>query len=257
MLFTYPVIAKGIIAPMIFAASFLPSREMLPQVSIATAIAKFYPLPEEELMTAYNRGNTYLMEAKFQEALQEFNRAVDLDPSKADVYLSRGIAKEKLLYWEDAIDDYRKANDIFKKRPFSNDDPTAISNIANAETGLNQWENALRDFTQAASLKSDYLAPQIGKALVLYQLDRRDESFAFFKSLVSKYPNYADGNAALAVLYNEKGDFQSASDYWESALEGDSRYEDLDWVLNVRRWPPKLVTSLEKFKKEFSLSLVK
>jgi tetratricopeptide (TPR) repeat protein len=245
-------VARGLVAPFILWNGFLPSRDDLPSINIPTAITKLHPLPEEELITAYNRGNSYLVSGRFDEALREFNHAADLDPSRGDVFLSRGIANEKLLSWEDAIDDYKKANELFKKRPFSTDDPTAVSNLANAETGLGRWEDALRDFTRAAQIKSDFLAPQIGRALVLYQLDRPQETFAFFQSLAVKYPAYADAQAALAVLYYEKGDSESAKDCWETALEQDSRYLDDEWVRDIRRWPPKLADSLKKFKSEIS-----
>ena len=215
------------------------------------------------MTTAYNRGNSYLVLGRFEEALNEFNRAAELGSSSSDVFLSRGIAEEKLLQWEDAISDYRKANELFRNKqfPFPRDDPTAISNLANAETGLNRWTEAYADFTKAASLNPDFLAPQIGryidrlsiqsifpnphillifttaissllslfpnlpiilgKALVAYQLNRPQETFAFFQKLQNQYPTYADANAALATLYWEKGDIVNGNECWEDALEED------------------------------------
>jgi tetratricopeptide (TPR) repeat protein len=128
-----------------------------------------------------------------------------LDPTKGDVYLSRGIAEEKLFQWEAAVADYKLANERYRASsfPFPRDDPTAISNLANAETGLLQWQDAYRDFAKAASMNSDFLAPQIGKALVAYELGRPAETLAFFESLAGKYPTYADANAVLATLYFE------------------------------------------------------
>eukprot|EP00596_Hydrurales_sp_CCMP1899_P002318 CAMPEP_0119033674 /NCGR_PEP_ID=MMETSP1177-20130426/728_1 /TAXON_ID=2985 /ORGANISM="Ochromonas sp, Strain CCMP1899" /LENGTH=281 /DNA_ID=CAMNT_0006990597 /DNA_START=143 /DNA_END=988 /DNA_ORIENTATION=- len=241
-------VVKALIAPLL-----LNSFET-PQVNIPTSISTLHPLPQEELVTSYNRGNSYLMMGDFENALTSFNQAAELAPESEDVYLSRGIVEEKLLKWDDAIADYNKANTIHKKRPFTGDDPTVISNIANAETGLLQWENALRDFTRAAQMKSDFLAPQIGRALVLYQLDRPEETFQYFKTIAVKYPYFPDGQAVLAAIYFEKGDLKQANDCWENALEEDSRYLDLDWVLNIRRWPPKLVDTLTKFKAQSSAS---
>lgn len=126
----------------------------------------------QDVQTAFNKGNTNLMNGNFEESLFEFDLAAALSPENADIYLARGIAKEKLLQWQGAIDDYKKANELIKKRPFANDDATAFSNLANAETGLERWDAALKDFSYAAKLAPDFLAPQIGKALVLYQLDR-------------------------------------------------------------------------------------
>ena len=225
------------------------SRENLPlSVNIPRAMSKLYPLPQEEMTTSYNRGNAYLMTGKFADSLIEFNRALDISPNTADIYLSRGIVKEKLLLWDDAIADYRKANRLYKSRPFSGDDPTCFSNIANAETGLGQWEQALKDYTYAASLRGDFVAPQLGRALGLYELGEEKEASEYFKALTIKYPLFADAQAALAVIRFHDGDIDNALDSWEIALEQDSRYADIDWVKTIRRWPPKLVDDLVLFK---------
>ena len=204
-------------------------------------------LPEEELTTSYNRGNSYLMQGQFEDALASFNRALELSPNNADILLSRGIVYEKLFQWQSAIDDYQLANSMLKKRPFAKDDATAFSNLANAETGLLKWEEALRDYTYASKLDPKFVAPQLGRSLVLYELGRPQESIAYFKQLASKYPYFADGQAALAVMLWGEGENKDVMDMWETAIEQDSRYRDVEWVRNIRRWPPSLVGTLEKF----------
>jgi tetratricopeptide (TPR) repeat protein len=179
-------------------------------------------------------------------------------PDNADVHLSRGIVYEKLLRWQDAIDDYKEANLLIKKRwPFGRDDAVSFSNLANAETGLNLWEEALRDYTYASKLDPNFVAPQLGRSLVLYQLGRPSEAIAYFTALVSKYPDFPDGQAALAVMRFAQGSTGTdVSDAWENAVEGDSRYVDLKWVREIRRWPPALVSSLENFKKSVLYSTI-
>jgi len=83
----------------------------------------------------YNRGNSYLVNGEFQRALDDFNEAVALSPTNSDIYISRGIVYEKLLRWDDAIQDYETANSIIKKKPFNRDNAIVYSNLANAETG--------------------------------------------------------------------------------------------------------------------------
>lgn len=205
--------------------------------------------------TTYSQGMTNLINGNFDKAINLFDESLSMDGSVADVYIARGIAYEKVGRWNDAISDYREANAIYKrKNMFSRDDPVAISNIANAETGLDKWNDALKDFTYSASLKPDYLAPQIGRAFALYQLDKKDEALIYFRSLVAKYPSFADGNAALAVMLYEKGESKDiVMEAWEEALEADSRYLDVDWVRDIRRWPPKLVDTLITFKSQIAL----
>lgn len=225
------------------------SHFVIPAVSRAAESEITQINNKQQQFSVYSQGMNNLVNGNFVDALSKFNLALQLDKTNADVYISRGITYEKLLKWEEAIADYKMANDIFKHSSlFSGDDPIAISNIANAETGLEQWEQALKDFTYSASLKSNYLAPQIGKAFVLYQLDRKDESFEYFRSLSSKYPGFADGDAALAVMYFERSNIKEAQDYWEEALENDSRYLDIDWLQDIRRWPPKLIATYKTFR---------
>lgn len=282
----YPVLVAAklkvgsiILAPFILQSAFLPDRATLgPGVTIPQAISKLHPLPEEELFTSYNRGNSYLISGKFNEALIEFNRALDIRQDVVDLWLSRGIANEKLLRWDDAVDDYKEAIRLNKQKLFSKDAPEAFSNLANAEAGQGKWDIALKDFTYAASLNPDYIAPQLGRALCLFQLGRKEESLAYFDSLSAKYPRFADGRAAQAIIrfdvaYQGLQDKKSAGggegqgggvggerekedslrrsvlDAWEVAIQEDSRYTDVDWVQNIRRWPPSLVNALVEFKK--------
>ena len=93
----------------------------------------------------------------------------------------------------------------------------------------------------------------------------KKESIAYFKLLTSRYPTFADGQAALAVMMYSNSNYNkdilndsnsnyniddSIKDHWESALEEDSRYIDIDWVENIRRWPPLLVEDLKRFKND-------
>lgn len=224
-----------------FIRPLLQKAYQVPNVNIPKAISTLHPLPQEELRLYWDRGDAYLMLGDFDNALVSYNQAEELIPETRGIkegnqfYINRGTVNEKLLKWEDAIVDFNKANKIYRTTPFVNhDDPTSIYNIANAETGLLQWEDALRDFTRAAKLKSDLLEAQIGRALVLYQLDRPEETFQYFKTIAVKYPYFPDGQAVLAAIYFETGDIKTANDCYENAIEEDSRYEDLDWVLNIR-----------------------
>ena len=128
---------------------------------------------QNDVIKSYNDGNMFLMSGQFDKALIEFNKIIEASPNNADFYISRGIIYEKLFDWDKAIEDYQKANNIYKSTQLfhlNDDDPVAISNIGNALTGKLEWKEALKYFNYAAKLKPDYEAPLIGRALVQYQL---------------------------------------------------------------------------------------
>ena len=241
------VAVASLAAPLGLVLSLLPLREELPpSVSVPSAITRFYALPEESLMTSFARGQEYVLLGQFEESLIQFNRAAELAPQSPEVFIARGITEEKLLRWEDAIADYRRANELTKARSLlRKDDAVCISNLANAEMGLGLWEDAERDFSRAISLKPNYEAPVIGRALALYQLEREDEARAIVEEFCKRYPYFADGKAALAVMNYKGGLVDVSLDQFDEAVEADDRYIDLSWVANIRRWTPRLVSDLE------------
>ena len=202
-----------------------------------------------EISASYNQGNAYLMSGEFEKALNEFDSIILANPSVTpDLYLSRGIVNEKLLKWDAALSDYNIALKLTNKNIFSKDDPVVYNNIANAYTGLPDWPNALKNFKYAIRLKSDFIAPQIGENLVLYQLGGTNEAKFYFKQLINRYPSFADGLGIYATILFAEGNPDEARLYWERCLENDSRYLDIDWVENIRRWCPRLVNELKSFK---------
>lgn len=188
-----------------------------------------------------NRGNSRVSQNKLDEAIQDFNQAVKLAPDAPDPYINRGTALEGLKRFDAAIADYNKALQIDSK------DPLALNNRGSAESGMGQWEAALADFKQAADLAPNYAFARANYALALYQIGQVDESIRTMRNLVRKYPQFADMRAALTAALWAQGKTGEAESQWVSAVGLDARYKDINWVRDIRRWSPAMVTALEKF----------
>ena len=65
--------------------------------------------------------------------------------------------------------------------------------------------------------------------------------------LIRKYPLFADARAALSALLWRKGFTGEAQSNWAAASGLDIRYREKDWLLNIRRWPPKPTDDLIAF----------
>jgi tetratricopeptide (TPR) repeat protein len=188
-----------------------------------------------------NRGNTRVGQNKLLEAIADFNKAIELAPNAPDSYLNRGAALEGLGKWQEAIADY---NHVLEINP---QDPAAFNNRGNAKAGLGEWESALADFKQAGDLVGDFAFARANYALTIYQLDQTEEAIRNMQHLVRKYPQFADMRAALTAAFWAEGKQGEAESQWVSAVGLDARYKEIDWVKNVRRWPPKMAAALEKF----------
>lgn len=188
-----------------------------------------------------NRGNARVSQNKLEDAIADFNKAIELAPTAPDPYLNRGTALEGLGKWQEAIADY---NHVLELDP---NDPAAYNNRGNAEAGLEQWEIAAADFKKAADMAPEYAFARANYALIKYQLDETDEAIRTMKNLVRKYPKFADMRAALTAALWVQGKQGEAESQWVSAVGLDRRYKDLNWVKTIRRWPPQITDSLEKF----------
>ncbi|MGB3508795.1 MAG: tetratricopeptide repeat protein [Microcoleaceae cyanobacterium] len=188
-----------------------------------------------------NRGNIKLSQNKIEEAISDYEKAIEIVPNAPDPYLNRGIAYERLNNWSKAIADY---NQVIELDP---EDPIAYNNRGNAEAGLGEWEKALSDYKKASELAPEYAFALANYSLALYQIGQTQEALQTMKSLIRKYPNFADMRAALTACLWEQGKQGEAESNWVAAMGLDSRYQDLDWLANVRRWPPALVNSLQRF----------
>ncbi len=197
-------------------------------------------LPEEAAVWS-NRGNVRVRQNDLDGAMADYTQAIALAPDQPDPYLNRGALWEAMGQWDKAIADY---NRLLRLDP---DDPAAYNNRGNAEAGAGEWELAIADYQAAITLQPSFSLAYGNYALALYQTGETQSALQLMKSLVRKYPNFADMRAALTAALWEQGQRGEAESNWVAVVGLDGRYKDLNWVKNIRRWPPKMVTALDHF----------
>ncbi len=188
-----------------------------------------------------NRGNSRISQNRLEEAITDFNQAITLAPDAPDAYLNRGTALEGTGNYLKAIQDY---NRVLELNP---DDAMAYNNRGNAQGGLGKWKLALADYQKAIELEPNFALARANDSLALYQLGRTEEALKTMRNLVRKYPMFPDARAALTAVLWEEGLQGEAESNWVAAVEMDARYQDLNWVNHVRRWPPEMVSALDRF----------
>lgn len=188
-----------------------------------------------------NRGNSRASQNKLPGAIADYNKAMELAPDATDPYLNRGAALEALGRWEEAIADYNHLLDL------NPNDAMAYNNRGNAEAGLGRWEAAIADYQKACELAPNFAFARANYAIALYQIGQTEEAIRTMRNIIRKYPQFPDVRAALTAALWMQGDRGEAESNWVAAVGLDSRYKDLNWVKNMRRWPPAMVDALEKF----------
>lgn len=90
----------------------------------------------------------------YKGAAEDYSMALEIDPSDEEIWLGRGLAREKLKDFEGAFSDYTKAIDI--KEDFFK----AWINRGNVLFKLERYNDAIEDFNVALIYQSNY-APAI------------------------------------------------------------------------------------------------
>jgi len=188
-----------------------------------------------------NRGNVRLVIGDLEGSIDDQNKAISLNSSEIDPYINRGIAKEALGLWSQAKKDYLFVISKDSKN-FS-----ALYNLANVEGSTSQWEKARDLFSKAALYNPGFAMARSSMALADYQLGNIPESEEELTKLVRRYPTFADARAALTALNWAKGEFGKAESNWIAVTELDPRYSDEEWLMKIRRWPPKPTRDLMNF----------
>ena len=188
-----------------------------------------------------NRGNVRLALGDPQGAIRDQTKAIEISPEDLDPYLNRGIAKEALQLWEEASTDYKY---VLKKNP---KDVSALYNLGNVMGSMDHWTEAKRLYSKAAASNNAIAMARSSEALAIYQLGDLELAEKKIRILIRKYPLFADARAALSAILWCKGFTGEAESNWAAAAGLDIRYREKDWLLNIRRWPPKPTNDLIAF----------
>jgi len=186
-----------------------------------------------------NRGNSRSRQGRMEEALADFNVAIQLCPWSVDPLLNRGVVYEALGRYDDAVTDYRA---VLKAQP---NDPSGWNNLGNCRMAQGAWQDAADFYGKAYKLAPGFSFAAANQSLALYQLGKTNEATRTMKSLLRRYPDFPDIRAALTAASWRAGDLGEAESNW-SRVE-DPRYGDPKWLERWRRWPPQIRADLENF----------
>ncbi len=188
-----------------------------------------------------NRGNVRLALGDPDGAIADQTRAMALAPDEADPHLNRGTAEEALQDWQAAAEDYLW---ILERDP---SDAAALYNLGNVRGSEDNWSEARRLFGEAFLVQPGFAMARSSEALAAWQVGDLALAEAELRKLIRRYPMFADARAALSGLLWRRGMSGEAESHWAAAAGLDQRYRQLDWLREIRRWPPQPAEDLMAF----------
>jgi len=161
-------IARFSLAALFFSCGYALSK----QKNFESSIKKYsISLELHEHADAYNnRGLDYANLGKYDKAIEDFNKAIELNPDLAVAYYNRGNTYAELGEYDRAIKDYDKAIELNK------DYTVAYNNRGFAYVGLGKYNRAIEDFNKAIKLNPDDAKAYYNRGLAYAELGEHERA---------------------------------------------------------------------------------
>lgn len=173
-------------------------------------------LADDRRATILNdRGVAFVRLGKTREAIEDFNRAVELFPEYAATYNNRGNLLLALGLPDEAIKDFNRA--IALAPGYA----AAYNNRAGALMQNGKPNKAIRDFTQAVKLLPAAAAPLAGRGRAHLELGRPHAAIRDFSRAVGSDARFASGYRSRARAKLDVGHYDEAIEDLSRAIAFD------------------------------------
>ena len=164
-----------------------------------------------------SQGVSCLEKGHFEDAVSEFNKAIDLDPDNAVAYVARGSAYFKLDRLDNAISDYnfdKAISDFSKAIELNPDDVYAYINRGFVYNSRGEYKKATSDLSRAIKLNPEYALGCYIQATYYYKRSQIHKAVSDFSKAIELYPDDAYAYINRGVFYHSIGNYRKAiSDY--------------------------------------------
>jgi tetratricopeptide (TPR) repeat protein len=158
-------------------------------------------------------------------ALEEFDRALALNPSYVEAHLNRAITLNDLGRYDEAREAFRLAwdSDHSAGRPFSRSVSARLSNmhmeLGDLYADLGSYAEAVEQYQRAATLRPDFLDIRTKLARALMEHGRLAEATDELNRVLAESPDYVEGRVNLGLVLYRAGQHDLAAAEWRACLQ--------------------------------------
>ncbi len=164
----------------------------------------------------YNRGTVLLNENKYGKALNDLNRAIEIDPTYAEAYSNRGFIFSKQGEYDKAVNDFNKV--IQLRSGFLN----VYFNRGTALMNEGKYTEAISDFTKAIQLKPGDAHAYNNRGFVFSQTGEYAKAINDFNKALALNPTYSKAYSARGYVFARLDKLDNALTDFTKAIEFDA-----------------------------------
>jgi len=164
-------------------------------------------------------GTVYQNQGTFDKAIEEFKKAIELDPNSMVAHSSLAYIYEDQNRLDEAITEFKE---LLRIQP----------NLPQIHVGLGflyekqgMLDDAISEMKKAIRIEPKYSVAMINLGIFYRKKGMLDEAIEQFKKLIEIQPDAAAFHGFLGNLYREKGDLTKAEDELKKALKIDPSME--------------------------------
>ena len=131
----------------------------------------------------HNRGLAKLNLRLYEEAIKDFNRAIELGDYNS--YYERGLAKFYMAFYKEAIEDFNKVIELDKNDTAS----LAYNTIGLCKYNLNEFDEALKYYENAIEINPNLIIAYHNIALLKHSIGLDDEALSYLNKALEIDPD--------------------------------------------------------------------
>lgn len=162
-----------------------------------------------------NKGNDLIYQGKYSEAIQAFEKSIEINPQNADPWNGKGIALYNLDRYEEAIQASEKALEI---NPQYSD---AWDTKGHSFYYLGRYEEAVQAYDKVIEIGRypQCIMVRYNKGLSLYNLGKYEEAIQSYNSTIEYIPKHTDAWIAKGNAFSKLGRYDEAQVCYDKAKE--------------------------------------
>jgi tetratricopeptide (TPR) repeat protein len=188
-------------------------------IEIFTALLDYPALEEHWCPIALHwRGEIYRLMGRYDEALADFHRAIELDANDACALASRGQVYQALERFEDALADLDQAIEL------APDVAWALASRAMTHALMERYEEAIADFNRASALAPNNSSIVAQRGVTHRLMAQFEDALSDFDRALQLDPRYAGAFVGRGETYQLMGNYEEALSDFSRAAELDPIY---------------------------------
>ena len=178
-------------------------KALLEQSSTAMPFTHVDPVRFAEVYLRWGKEKYKL--GNYENAIADYDIAIQLNPDHADIYNNRGNAKHQLGRYDAAITDYDIAIQL------NPDHADIYNNRGNAKHQLGRYDAAITDYDTAIQLKPNYAEAYNKRGRAKHKLGRYDAAITDYDTAIQLKPNHAE-------VYINRGDAKHQLGQYDASI---------------------------------------